>query len=143
MANHNVENLASLIFTAGRLIRERTVNHGKLDLLSFVHLKILALIAEKDFVAMKEIAGLLHVTPPSTTATINRLVKSGQLQKRFDKKDRRIVRLKITSKGRKTLVLRRQEVEKRLSGILNVLDSKEKKEFSNILKKIINYHQYK
>jgi len=138
MSKQSKNNLISLIFTATRLIRERTAGHGKVDPFSMAQFKVLALISEKGSPTMKEVADLLYITSPSATAIINRLVETRELERIYDKKDRRIVRLRLTEKGKKSFVERREVVTARMSKVIESLNEKEKGDLANILTKIIN-----
>lgn len=138
MNDINKKDLISLIFTATRLIRERTAGHGKFDPFSIAQCKVLAFVAENNLPTMKDVAGFLYITSPSATAIINQLVKAGEIQRIYDQEDRRIVRLRLTEKGDKALVERRKEVSARMSKVLESLTEKDKESFAEILTKIIN-----
>lgn len=138
MNKQSKNDLISLIFTATRLIRERTAGHGKVDPFSMAQFKVLALVSEKGSPTMKEVADLLYITSPSATAIINRLVKARELERIYDKEDRRIVRLMLTEKGRKSLAERREAVTARMSKVIESLNKKERDDLANILIKIIN-----
>ena len=138
MTNQSKNELISLIFTATRLIKERTVRHGNIDPFSMAQFKVLALVAEKGTPTMKDIADFLYITSPSATAIINRLVKARELERVYDKEDRRIVRLKLTEKGKKSLAEGRKAATARMSKVIESLNEKEKNDLANILAKIIN-----
>ena len=130
----------SLIFNASRLIRESTGKHGNVDPFSLAQFKVLTLVSEKSSPTMKEITDSLYITSPSATSIINHLVAEKELQRMFDKEDRRIVRLILTVKCKKTLIIRRKEAAERMNKIIKTLDKKEKSQLVNILTKIINSH---
>lgn len=139
MPNSN-SNLISLIFNANRMIRENMGKHGSIDPFSMARFKVLTLVFEKSSPTMKEIADSLYITSPSATSMINQLVIGKELKRVLDKKDRRIVRLVITPKGKKTLAVLRKEAAGRMNKIIETLDEKEKNQMANILTKIINSH---
>jgi DNA-binding MarR family transcriptional regulator len=136
-----LEEIISDIFTASRLIRENTSGHGKSDRPSIVHLKILSIVSEKVSPTMREVADRLYITPPSATAIVEGLVKENNLERIFDENDRRIVRLKITKRGEKTLKEQKENVFMGMTKVFDILSEKEKNEFSNILKKIIKFYK--
>lgn len=132
------EALVPLIFNVIRLVREQTAGKGKLDAVSLVQIKILAFVLEKDNPTMNEIAKSLLITAPSATSAIQLLVKDGQLKRITDDTDRRVVRLKITSKGTAIFKKRRSDATKIIGKMLVDLKDREKNDFANILTKIIN-----
>ena len=138
MTNTQIDELTSLMFGVSRMIREQTAGKGGLDAVSLVQIKILAFVLEKKNPTMNEVAKSLLITAPSATSAITSLVKSGQLKRINDSKDRRIVRLNITSKGEKSFAKCRNNAVKIIEKMLEKLDQKEKKAFADTLRKIIN-----
>lgn len=136
MPNSNLGQLTSMIFTTSRLIRERTKDREKIDPLSYLQLGTLRYVAEKDNPPMKDIADYLCITPPSATSLINSLVKAKQLERIHDKDDRRLIRLAITSKGKKRLGDGFKKITARLRKILSHLSEKERDDFIRILEKL-------
>ena len=138
MSIQSKNELISLIFTATRLIRERTTRHGNVNPFSMAQFKVLAFVAEKETPTMKDIADFLYITSPSATAIINRLVKARELERVYGKEDRRIVRLKLTERGKKSLAEGREIAIAKMSKVIESLNEKEKNDLANILTKIIN-----
>jgi DNA-binding MarR family transcriptional regulator len=136
MPNTNIGKLISMLFTTGRLIKERTGSQDGVDPFSYLRLETLRFISESGGVAMRDIAYHLRITPPSATSLINGLVKSGQLNRTQDKEDRRVVLLKITPKGEKILATEFKKITKRMEKIFSKLDEKEIKDFIRILEKL-------
>lgn len=138
MKNYTKNSLISLIFTANRLIRERTAGHGKIDPFSLLQFRVLGFVDEKVAPTMKDIANYLYITSPSATSIINRLVKARELERSFDKDDRRVVRLKLTEIGRKTYERQRENSAVKMNKIIEPLDQEEINNFARILTKIID-----
>lgn len=137
MENTSMEELVSLMFSATRVIREQAAVNGP----SPVQFKILSLVLDEGAPTMKEVADSLFITSPSATAAIDRMVKVGQLKRISDEKDRRVVRLAITDKGKKEFEDSRKDMVSRMSKILETLNAKERDEFAEILTKIIRSHK--
>jgi len=132
-----INHIISLIFKASRLIHEQLRKEKKYpDLFSGLRLEALRYIAEKKNPLMKEVADYFCITPPSATSLINPLVKSGALRRVYDKDDRRVVRLFITSKGRKELKRGLSEVDNNMRKILTQLNTDEQKNLIKILEKL-------
>ena len=136
-----IEQLASLSFSAIRVIREQAAGHGNHNPLSVVQFKILSLISEKGSPTMKEAADMLCITKPSATSAIDRLMKAGQLKRVHDKKDRRVIHLELTEEGKNVLETQRKEIIQKMSKTFEILDEKERIAFADILTKIISSHK--
>ncbi|RKY72244.1 MAG: hypothetical protein DRP97_00920 [Candidatus Latescibacterota bacterium] len=90
---------------------------------------------------MKEVADYFCITPPSATSLINPLVKSEMLKRVYDKNDRRIVRLSITSKGRKELKRGFNKLNNNMKKILMQLNINEQKNIIRILEKLSKIYE--
>ena len=140
--NKTINHIISLIFKASRLIHEQLRKEKKYpDLFSGLRLEALRYIAEKKNPLMKEVADYFCITPPSATSLINPLVKSGALRRVYDKDDRRVVRLFITSKGRKELKRGLSEVDNNMRKILTQLNTDEQKNLIKILEKLSKIYE--
>ena len=140
--NKTINYIISLIFKASRLIHEQLRKERKHpDLFSGLRLEALRYIAEKKNPLMKEVADYFCITPPSATSLINPLVKSGALRRVYDKDDRRVVRLFITSKGRKELKRGLSEVDNNMRKILTQLNTDEQKNLIKILEKLSKIYE--
>ena len=141
MKNVSAEELASLMFMAGRLMREQTVGHGAHCSISIAQIKILSIAKDGETPTMKEVAQSLLITSPSATAAINQLVKNGHLERIHDESDRRVIRLKITDKGKKTYDDHYKIFIEKIAEVLKHLNNQEKAAFAGIFKKIIKAYQ--
>lgn len=133
MASSN--ELTSLMFAVGRLLRERAMADGSTT--SYLHIATLRYVAEKKQPLMREIAQYLRIAPPSATSLVNTLVKQGEISRIADEKDRRTVRLEVTARGHKTLhdgMRRKLDLMQR---VIEGLSERERTELKNILEKII------
>ncbi len=124
----------SLIFSASRQIKEKYRDERK-NSVSGMQLETLRYIKENDPL-MKEIADYLCVAPPSATSLVNHLVKAGLAKRIRDGRDRRIVKLSITDRGKKELSGGEERIAGRMKKILSSLSEKEKENLVKILKKI-------
>lgn len=59
----------------------------------------LMLLSEKGEMSQKDIAGELHVKPPTVNVMVQRMEKAGFVSRRQDEKDQRITRICLTEKG--------------------------------------------
>lgn len=63
-------------------------------------LPVLIVLHGREGISLREIAGLLHIKPPTVTVTVQRLEKAGFVRKKPDEKDLRISRIYLTEKGK-------------------------------------------
>jgi len=131
-----INRIVSLIFTTSRLIRERSKGKEHPDPFSFLQIETLRYVVEKGNPPMKHVADYLYITPSSATSLIDGLVKTKMLERNFDKNDRRVIRLSITSKGQKILDVGFHEITIRMRKILEKLSEKEQKNLIKILEKL-------
>lgn len=80
--------------------------------LSFSHLKTLRHVAHNGPVSMKELAEVLHMTPPSVTALVRRLEQTGLLERCRHASDSRIWLVRLTDQGSTLMAtIHRQRVQ--------------------------------
>ena len=61
---------------------------------------VLFTLHRSDSMSQKELAARLNVTPPSITASIQKMERDGYLTRHPDPKDQRVMRLSLTEKGK-------------------------------------------
>lgn len=123
------------ILTTMTLLRARMFERRK-ECLSWVKLMVLKFLGQESPPSMKEVAAVLQITMPSVTVLVEDLVKLGLVNRIPDNKDRRMIRLELTLKGKKTLVLEMQKMEKQMRQYLQVLSAKEQEQLANIIDKM-------
>ena len=87
-------------------------------------------------VTVSELARLLRVTPGAATQLADALVHSGDVQREADEHDRRVTKLKLSSKGEKVLQESKKAKLAKLNQILAPLDDFEIETFARLLKKV-------
>lgn len=60
----------------------------------------LRMLAERDGISQRELAGALHLSAPTVTAMLQRMEKVGTIERRPDATDQRITRVHLTPEGR-------------------------------------------
>jgi DNA-binding MarR family transcriptional regulator len=105
---------------------------------SFMHVKALDFIGKAIEPSMRDVASHLNITSPGATMIIDKLVELGEIDRHDDKDDRRVVRLKITSKGINTLESGLKVIKEKIRNRMKVLTIAENKSLGNILNKIID-----
>ncbi|MBL7130532.1 MAG: MarR family transcriptional regulator [Candidatus Omnitrophica bacterium] len=96
------------------------------------------LLSEIGTSKVSAIAKRMGVSPPTITGIVDRLQKSGYVNRFRDSKDRRVVFVKLTKKGHKFVEKLKKTIQRRWSQILVYLTDEERLAYVKILKKIIN-----
>lgn len=133
----SVEELVSLVFAMGRVVRENIWNKDRGPCGSLLGLEVLQYVEEAGQPHMREIAKKFHVTPPAATIMINGLVQGKMLRRILDPADRRSVRVGLTAPGRKVLVRGMAKKTNAFKKVFAVLTPAERTRFAAMLKKII------
>ncbi|MDE2026290.1 MAG: MarR family transcriptional regulator [Patescibacteria group bacterium] len=104
--------------------------------LSMLQMQALIFITTHPNSTMSEIAKHFSIELPSATSLVNKLYKTGLVERKNDKDDRRKIYVVLTEKGVQLLKegkkIRKQQIEK----ILSYLSEAEKKQMQSILEKI-------
>lgn len=109
---------------------QNTTLGASLKLTPVHHQSLLYIYMKKDC-KMADLAKELFVSPPAITRIIDKLIDKGLVERNADKVDRRIIRLRMTEKGRRTLEEGRREV-----GILmeELLSRMEKEDYNMLIR---------
>jgi DNA-binding MarR family transcriptional regulator len=135
------EKLSSVIFSIGRLVREKVQESCPADFTQ-TEIEVLKLVGNNKNTSMKDVADYLHIKPPSATPLIDSMVKKGTLKRIKDKNDRRIVHIAATSKGMKFLQKKYKAIHKTLGKVFGRLSEKDKKNLIKIFEKMRHWHGY-
>jgi len=136
MSNRLTDDLISLIFDTGQILREKAREKANFKDCSFLHMQTLHYIKDRTETTMKDLANYLHITPPSATSLVNPLVAKGFVKRIIDAADRRTTKLRITSAGQKLLKNNFKRVAAIMEKGVNKLSAREKNNFIAILNKI-------
>ncbi len=145
--NKKIEHLISLFFNTGRLIKEQSCHNKNLKPTSIHHqhfsmlrIEVVQLI-ETEKPTMKRIAEYLHIKAPSATSLVNGLVKVGYIKRITDEKDRRMVQMKITDKGKIFLRDGLKQMTEKLKEVLLKLEQKQIDNFIKMMEEINNVYK--
>jgi len=95
---------------------------------------IMYLLEQRGPKKMSELADSLHVTAGAITTASDQLIKQGYIARTRDEKDRRIVYLKLTEKGRETLSKLQNEGRKMMKLVFRDLSDSDLKMMNTIYK---------
>lgn len=96
---------------------------------------VLGTLSRRDC-TMTELAETLHVTTAAMTGVVDRLVRDGYVVRFGDPQDRRVVRIKITAKGAKTVALVHDEHKRATVKVFEVLSPEERRTYLALLTKV-------
>lgn len=90
------------------LLEENALKEGNIPLtMSEMHL--IAFIANfEDGIMVSDIAEGLYITRPSATVAVSKLVKKGYVVKENGEKDGRVIKVKLSSEGKRVSILHRR-----------------------------------
>ena len=109
------------------------VSQGKITLPQFLALRYLFNEGEK---AMRSVAEALGVSKPSATGTIDRLIAQGLVARRHDEKDRRIVWITMTAKGKKVMNDILKQRHKTMIKVFGAFSSSQRETYLQLLEQI-------
>lgn len=144
-SKEKADELVCLILGVIRSIHSHLNKQHRIDFskISPLKVQVLGFIKKQKDPLMKEVADFLSITPPSATSLINSMSKEKLIVRRPDNKDRRTVRLLLTSEGSKILNKGFKEMTSHMKEVFNCLNEKEKKQLTVIYRKIYNFNNKK
>lgn len=131
------QRIISLMFSTGRAISKQYFEELKRkNRLSVLQLEALRHVRENKEVLMKDLAKYLFITPPSVTSLVDDLAIAKLVKRSEDKKDRRIIAISLTQKGKKTLAGALERKMEKVGKKIDTLTASEKKALLKILEKL-------
>jgi len=85
---------------------------------------------------MTDLAKAMSVTTSAMTGVVDRLVRDGYVSRSHDLEDRRIVRIKLTAKGTKTVHAAIEDRKKATIKMFGVISQEEREKYLSILEHI-------
>lgn len=119
-----------MTISAGSLHQWRDASISKPELLA------LEFISKDEGLMMSEIGRRLDITLSTATGIIDRLIEKKLVKRERNHGDRRVVRVLLTDKGRKTNEAYQDQKKEIFGMILDVLDPREQGELIKIFEKI-------
>jgi DNA-binding MarR family transcriptional regulator len=107
-----------------RTIRSKWKN-GSIQGVSNVQFRILMFIQKHPGAALQDVARHLGLTPPTTSTTVDELVKTQLVLREPSTEDRRKITLTLTDKGQKNLEEVFEHSRQHLAGYLSALSPEE------------------
>ena len=86
---------------------------------------------------MKHLAHCLLVKSPTATSFVNRLVKAGLIKRVADPKNRKLVRLRITAKGKAYLKRKVEDRKRTMRAVFQPIPERDRVELVRILSRFV------
>lgn len=134
----SIEKLISLSMQIGRCMAQQFHISHEDKIATMLHFSTLSYLDKNPEATMSDISHYLQSSFSSTTQLIERLHKSGFVQRTDDTNDRRIIHLSLTKDGKKEL---REMTKKRISQMKKMyanIDEKDMSDLIRIQEKILN-----
>ena len=106
---------------------------GKITLPQFLVLDFLNRQGESQ---MTHLANFMHVTTAAMTGIVERLVRDGYAVRVYDIKDRRIIKVQLTSKGNELVKRINQQRQRMIIKIFGNISEADRKDYLRILMQI-------
>lgn len=94
-------------------------------------------LARNGNCAMNELAREFRISRPAATGLINRLIAQGMVKRHHDEKDRRIVRVEITAKGRRVVNEIYEQKRQQFVNLFGRLSVTDRVQYLAILERVI------
>ena len=109
------------------------LSRGKITL---PQLSVLEQLSRRKEIPMHELAGLMAITCPAATGLVDRLITQGLFSRQGDRKDRRIVRINLTPKGRRVLDNIWNQKRRMLQEVFGQLSAADRAQYLATLEKV-------
>lgn len=133
----SVDRIIQLTFDLSRILRHiMTCVADEGTPVNFLQIHALVLIDAHPGLTMKELAEYLRVASPSATSFVGRLVKLGWVERERDDENRKLVRLRVTTEGKRVLREKKSKRVAAIKRILQLLSPQELRDLAAILEKL-------
>lgn len=89
---------------------------------SMRHIQLVSLVDRNDGMPMKFYCKKLMISKPNLSKMVNKAIEEGLIERKNDEKDRRIIKLLITEKGKEILEIRKEDIKKAIYNNLKELN---------------------
>ena len=124
-------------------IEAAAIKQGEFSDLSVTENHIIEAIGKNREMTMTEVAKDLEITVGTLTTAINRLIKKEYVERRRIEEDRRVVLIKLTSKGEEAFKSHAQFHDDMIKSIMKELPTEEEVVLISSLKRMVNFFETK
>ena len=137
MTKNHASGILDSMHEIHRIMRRRMAFFDREHGINFQQIFGLSIVAEHEGLTMKELADQLHVTSPTATVFVQRLVRLGWIKRHADRTNRKLVRLRLTPKGRALLNRMMRARRAMLQKVIAALSPKDQRDYTRILSIIV------
>ncbi len=129
---HNIKNienytkpLSEIMFELEKACRLKETVFCNICNITPMEFRCIMQLSNHCFFSVKELSKKMNLSAPRTTHLLNKIEKKGLLERKMDKKDRRVMKVSLNSKG---MTFAKQAYERYMSfhgELLNFMDSAE------------------
>lgn len=130
--------LAKQLATVSRIIRDQFDSRLAESNATVPTWIILSSLAEKDDISQRQLALLSHMEEPAVTKHLERLTGAGIVCRQRDRRDRRIVRVRLTPEGRRYYFSVSRIVNELAAGVEALLAPEERAQLAALLGQFLN-----
>ena len=139
MKNSQLQELASLFFSTRQIIRSR-LPEGAADPNAWMHFETMRFIEDSGAPTMQEVAAYLRIKAPSATSVIAHLAGKGFILRRAGERDKRVIQLVLTSRGKKALAAHQKRSDATMRKVFSEFADTEIRELASILRHLRDVH---
>ena len=126
------QQLFSTVTQLRRLISNQSFESHEEKIATMLQFAALNFLKDQSNVTIGDLAEFSQLSKSSATQLIERLVKMGLVKRISDSKDRRIIRLAITTKGEKEFIILKKKIMEKMNRILSKISEADVKELIRI-----------
>ncbi len=106
--------------------------------LSLSHFEVIMFLAHSGEASMKEIAEIMHITPPSASALVDTLVEKKLVKRTPSEEDRRTIHIYLNPEAHKLMISVHKKKVAVFKKLLSKLNGEDQENLIRILNKLIN-----
>lgn len=129
--------LSGIILTITRSMKNEVLSEVELGNLTLVQLHALMFLNHNPNAQVSDVSRFFKTTLPTSTVLIDKLVDGGYTTREKDERDRRVVRLSLTRRGKDLLGKALQQRQAKIERLLFKLTDDDKRQLIRIMRKLI------
>lgn len=133
--------LIGSLFSLKRVIRQRLMKMEQLSELNIHQMHTLLCIFEHPRLTMSELATMLRISQSSATSLVSRLQRMGFLQRRADRKNRKLIRVSLTPRGASVLKKTMRQSQLHMKAIFSHIPANDRATMARILTSLVTVLQ--
>ena len=136
MVNEINNQITKNIFMFFKSVKPTMSYDSKTSHLTMVQLEALIFLKKQKDAQMSDIAHHFSITMPSATSLVNKLIEFKYAQRKNDPKDRRVIKINLTTQGERLLDEAIAQRKQKITKLLSYLSLQDKEDLLRILQKL-------